>query len=92
MSTTDLVGRGGHELPFGRLQVVFVHLPTKTLIVTDLFWNYPIDAPAGTRAWKWGMDEVWVVSGVPCRPLLSVVDTLTPPPPRVRGKKKNLCP
>jgi glutaredoxin len=41
-------------------EVVFVHLPTKTLIVTDLFWNYPIDAPAGTRAWKWGMDEVYL--------------------------------
>ena len=40
-------------------EVNFVHTPSKTLLTTDTFWNYPSrDAPFGTRAWKVGMDKV----------------------------------
>ena len=47
-------------------EVVFYHKPTKSLMVTDVFWNYPggatidgIDVPLGTKAWKFGMDKVY---------------------------------
>jgi len=43
-------------------EVVFAHGPSRTLFVTDLFWNYPGggDVPLGTRAWKFGMDVVYL--------------------------------
>jgi len=44
--------------PLPPTQVVFLHRPTGTLIVTDVFWNYPEAVPFGTRAWKFGMDRV----------------------------------
>lgn len=41
-------------------EVVFVHTPSRTLIATDLIWNYPgSGTPKGTQAWKWGMDRVY---------------------------------
>mmetsp|Transcript_26219 Transcript_26219/g.43427 ORF Transcript_26219/g.43427 Transcript_26219/m.43427 type:complete len:311 (-) Transcript_26219:250-1182(-) len=53
-------------------EVVFCHLPSKTLIVSDLWWNYPdkavdveyrpgfaTDVPFGSRLWKQGMDRVY---------------------------------
>ena len=41
-------------------QVVFVHTPSRTLIATDLIWNYPgSGTPKGTQAWKFGMDRVY---------------------------------
>ncbi|CAM9785945.1 unnamed protein product [Laminaria digitata] len=30
------------------------------MITSDLFWNYPRNVPRGTRAWKWGMDKVYL--------------------------------
>eukprot|EP00667_Euglena_gracilis_P009507 EG_transcript_9661 len=41
-------------------EVVFLHRPTGTLIVTDLFWNYPAAVPPATRLWKFGMDQVYL--------------------------------
>lgn len=42
-------------------EVVFLHAPSRTLIVTDLYWNYPAnDVPAGTWLWKQGMDKVYL--------------------------------
>ena len=43
-------------------EVVFMHKPSKTLFATDIYWNYPgeEDLPFGTRAWKFGMDKVYV--------------------------------
>jgi len=49
-------------------EVVFCHRPSRLLIVTDLWWNYPLetDLPAGvpppsmaTKLWKAGMDNVY---------------------------------
>jgi hypothetical protein len=42
-------------------EVLFLHKPSKTLFVTDLYWNYPStpDVPPSTRAWKWAMDNVY---------------------------------
>lgn len=44
-------------------EVVFLHEASKTLFVTDLWWNYPgadvADVPRGTRVWKWAMDAVY---------------------------------
>ena len=37
-------------------EVVFCHKPSRVLLVTDLWWNYPADAPA---AWKFGMDRIY---------------------------------
>jgi len=37
-------------------EVVFCHKPSRTLFVTDLWWNYPADGP---RLWKFGMDQVY---------------------------------
>jgi len=31
-----------------------------TLITADLFWNYPDSVPWKTRAWKFGMDQVYL--------------------------------
>ena len=53
-------------------ETVFVHKPTRVLFVTDLFWNYPdetttlgvgdssVELPFGTKAWKFGMDRVYL--------------------------------
>ena len=42
------------------LQVVFFHKPSRLLITTDLFWDYPgHGVPWGTKAWKFGMDRVY---------------------------------
>lgn len=42
-------------------EVVFLHVPSGTLIVTDLYWNYPgEDVPQGTWLWKQGMDRVYL--------------------------------
>lgn len=40
-------------------EVVFLHKPSRTLVVTDLWWNYPSEAPAGTKLWKQGMDRIY---------------------------------
>jgi len=50
-------------------EVVFCHKPSRTLIVTDLWWNYPargedtepvVDAvPLSSRLWKVGMDQIY---------------------------------
>lgn len=55
----------GHEVnpftgkPFFN-EVLFCHAPSRTLLTTDFFWNYPTDGTAaGTRAWKFGMDSVY---------------------------------
>ena len=50
-------------------EVVFCHTPSQTLIVTDLWWNYPgsredvegraADVPLSTRLWKGGMDKIY---------------------------------
>ena len=50
-------------------EVVFCHTPSKTLFVTDLWWNYPKsgedttpavpDVPLSSRLWKKGMDYIY---------------------------------
>ena len=50
-------------------EVVFCHRASKTLIVTDLWWNYPAsgsdtspavpDVPLSSRLWKAGMDRIY---------------------------------
>lgn len=41
-------------------EVNFLHVPSQTLISTDLYWNWPRNGiPSGTRAWKFGMDVVY---------------------------------
>lgn len=40
-------------------EVIFVHKPTGVLMTTDLWWNYPEDVKAGTRAFKFGMDRIY---------------------------------
>lgn len=43
-------------------EVVFCHRPSRTLIVSDLWWNYPGDSeatPRGTRLWKAAMDKIY---------------------------------
>jgi hypothetical protein len=62
-------------------EVVFFHQPSKTLLTTDFFWNYPANGvpnaefgrddtwelaptltdgvPIGSRAWKFGMDQIY---------------------------------
>lgn len=43
------------------VQVVFFHKPSKMLITTDLFWDYPSkNVPFGTKAWKFGMDQIYL--------------------------------
>lgn len=42
-------------------EMVFHHVPTRTLICTDTFWSWPSEGvPAGTRAWKWAMDVIYL--------------------------------
>jgi len=43
-------------------EVVFYHRPSKTLLVTDIYWNYPDsnEIPFGTKVWKFGMDKVYL--------------------------------
>lgn len=43
-------------------EVVFFHKPSKILITTDLFWDYPACAgiPWGTKLWKFGMDRIYL--------------------------------
>ena len=42
-------------------QVIFYHVPSKTLVTTDLFWNYPdSEVPFGTKLWKFGMDQIYL--------------------------------
>eukprot|EP01024_Parvocaulis_polyphysoides_P061550 TRINITY_DN6824_c0_g1_i2.p1 TRINITY_DN6824_c0_g1~~TRINITY_DN6824_c0_g1_i2.p1 ORF type:complete len:294 (-),score=16.28 TRINITY_DN6824_c0_g1_i2:69-857(-) len=40
-------------------EVVFVHRPSCTLIVSDLYWNYPVDLTGGEWFWKQGMDRLY---------------------------------
>lgn len=42
-------------------EVVFFHRASATLIVTDLWWNYPAGGtiPRSSRLWKAGMDRVY---------------------------------
>jgi len=42
-------------------EVVFLHVASKTLLVSDLWWNYPGDdaVPWKTRAWKVAMDRIY---------------------------------
>lgn len=41
-------------------EVIFHHRSTRTLFCTDSFWSYPSEGlPFGSRAWKWGMDELF---------------------------------
>ncbi|KAJ8601690.1 hypothetical protein CTAYLR_003180 [Chrysophaeum taylorii] len=37
-------------------ELVFCHKPSKILFVTDLWWNYPQEAP---KLWKFAMDRVY---------------------------------
>ena len=37
-------------------EVVLCHVPSRVLFVTDLWWNYPADAPP---LWKFGMDQIY---------------------------------
>lgn len=57
-------------VPFGPPffnEVVFCHTPSRTLIVTDLWWNYPdtaakgagFEVPLSSRLWKVGMDVIY---------------------------------
>mmetsp|Transcript_20638 Transcript_20638/g.29858 ORF Transcript_20638/g.29858 Transcript_20638/m.29858 type:complete len:215 (-) Transcript_20638:144-788(-) len=43
-------------------EVLFFHKPSKVLLVTDAFWNYPSNdnVPALTKLWKFGMDQVYL--------------------------------
>ncbi|KAK9904745.1 hypothetical protein WJX75_001725 [Coccomyxa subellipsoidea] len=41
-------------------EVVFLFKPAKLLVTSDLFWNYPSQAPGGTKLWKFGMDRVYL--------------------------------
>lgn len=42
-------------------EVVFLHAPSGTLVVTDVFWSYPEEGlPLGSRAWKFGMDDIYL--------------------------------
>ena len=42
------------------MQLIFLHKPSKTLITSDFYWNYPADGvEPGTRAWKFGMDQLY---------------------------------
>ena len=44
-------------------ETAFVHKPSRVLFVTDVFWNYPDGEealPFGTKAWKFGMDRVYL--------------------------------
>jgi Domain of unknown function (DUF4336) len=48
-------------------EVIFYHVPTKTLLTTDLFWNYPAN---GVPNSEFGRDDGWelaprIESGVP---------------------------
>eukprot|EP01023_Acetabularia_acetabulum_P054893 TRINITY_DN6259_c0_g1_i1.p1 TRINITY_DN6259_c0_g1~~TRINITY_DN6259_c0_g1_i1.p1 ORF type:complete len:258 (+),score=19.31 TRINITY_DN6259_c0_g1_i1:125-898(+) len=40
-------------------EVVFVHGPSRALIVSDLYWNYPKDLTDGEWLWKQGMDYLY---------------------------------
>ncbi|KAL1525703.1 hypothetical protein AB1Y20_020549 [Prymnesium parvum] len=42
-------------------EVVFAHVPSRTLIVTDLWWNYPSsdDVPTSSKIWKAAMDNIY---------------------------------
>ncbi|KAJ1459566.1 hypothetical protein M885DRAFT_554283 [Pelagophyceae sp. CCMP2097] len=42
-------------------EVVFCHVPSKVLFVTDLWWNYPSGdgVPKSSRLWKAGMDMIY---------------------------------
>lgn len=40
-------------------EVDFCHTPSKTMIMSDFFWNWPNDVPAATRAFKFGMDVLY---------------------------------
>lgn len=42
-------------------ETVFVHKQTKSLLCTDLFWNYPTDpdVPRTTLLWGWAMNKVF---------------------------------
>lgn len=46
-------------------EIVFCHKPSRTLIVTDLWWNYPgrgdvdVEVPRSSRLWKFGMDRIY---------------------------------
>ena len=43
------------------IQVVFLHVPSGTLLVTDLYWNYAAeDLPLPTRLYKLGMDRAFL--------------------------------
>lgn len=40
-------------------EVLFFHKTSRSLFVTDLWWNYPRDLAGGSRAWAFGMDKVY---------------------------------
>jgi hypothetical protein len=40
-------------------EVLFCHEPSKTLMITDFFWNIPTSVPPATLAFKLGMDYVY---------------------------------
>ena len=63
-----LTGMVDGGIPFFN-EVVFCHKPSGSLIVTDLWWNYPatrddvegkaVDVPLSSRLWKGGMDVIY---------------------------------
>jgi hypothetical protein len=45
-------------------EVIFVHKPSKTLLCTDVYWNYPADVPIKTKLWKFGKQVTYTLSHV----------------------------
>lgn len=40
-------------------EVLLHHKPSRALLTTDFYWNYPPNVPTGTKLWKFGMDRVY---------------------------------
>ncbi|CAE7366198.1 unnamed protein product [Symbiodinium natans] len=41
-------------------EVIFYHVPSDTLMCTDIFWNYPSGLPSGSALWKFLMDKIYL--------------------------------
>ncbi|CAK9020454.1 unnamed protein product [Durusdinium trenchii] len=41
-------------------EVIFYHVPSETLITTDIFWSYPEAMPEGSKLWKFLMDKIYL--------------------------------
>lgn len=60
LSDADIAQYFIPQAPFFN-ETIFLHRPTKTLLVTDFFWAYPSgpDVPRNTRAFGWGMNTLY---------------------------------